>query len=288
MTETPTPGTGPGRIDPARLAEFEALAAEFARIAGAEIVAARSRAVAVRYKDLAGAPGESGGDAPLWRDPVTQVDHDVEVLMRARLAERFPDHDVIGEEIETERPGTTGEGTDFLWAIDPIDGTTNFVNGFPLYAASIGLLHRGAPVVGAIWCSATHALGPGVYHARAGGPLAFDGQPFRRFAAEGVRRRLAGIAGRSDAGDYEPRWTGSAAIECAFVAAGLMAAARFRHTNIWDVAGGVALVRSAGGEVLERQGEADWRPFADFGPEPWAWKGGLILGGSEGAAGALV
>jgi myo-inositol-1(or 4)-monophosphatase len=204
--------------------------------------------------------------------------------MRARLSERFPDHDVIGEEIETERAGT-----DFLWAVDPIDGTTNFVNGFPLYAASIGLLHRGVPVVGAIWCSATHALGPGVYHARLGGRLAFDGQPFERFSGEGVRRRLAGIAGRSDAGDYEPRWTGSAAVECAFVAAGLLAAARFRYTNIWDVAGGVALVQAAGGEVLERHGEEEWLPFQSFGGEPWNWKGGLILGENQGgAAGALI
>jgi myo-inositol-1(or 4)-monophosphatase len=102
-----------------------------------------------------------------------------------------------------------------------------------------------------------------------------------------VRRRLAGIAGRSDAGEYEPRWTGSAAIECAFVAAGLMAAARFRHANIWDVAGGIALVQAAGGEVLERRGE-EWAPFRDFGDEPWGWKGGLILGGAEGASAALI
>jgi myo-inositol-1(or 4)-monophosphatase len=279
MTETSTSASpAPTGVDPARLAEFEALAAEFARVAGAEIVAARSRAVAVRYKDLPGGEGET----PLWRDPVTQVDHDVEVLIRARLAESFPDHDVIGEEIETARAGT-----EYLWAVDPIDGTTNFVNGFPLYAATIGLLHRGVPVVGAVWCSATHALGPGVYHARLGGPLSFDGQPFRRFGAEGVRRRLAGIAGRSDAGEYEPRWTGSAAIECAFVAAGLLAGARFRHTNIWDVAGGVALVKAAGGSVLVRQGE-EWTRLQGFGDEPWDWKGGLILGENDGAAGALA
>ncbi len=279
---TPTSNDNATGLDPGRLAELESLAAEFARIAGAEIVSARSRAVTVRYKELDRPGDEHAGAKPLWRDPVTEVDHDVEVMIRARLAERFPDHDVIGEEIETERAGT-----DCLWAIDPIDGTANFVNGFPLYAASIGLLHRGVPVVGAIWCSATHALGPGVYHARHGGRLAFDGQPFERPSGEGVRRRLAGIAGRSDAGDYEPRWTGSAAIECAFVAAGLMAAARFRHTNIWDVAGGVALVQAAGGAVLERQGE-EWRVFDGFRPEPWGWKGGLILGGNEGAAGALV
>jgi myo-inositol-1(or 4)-monophosphatase len=64
-----------------------------------------------------------------------------------------------------------------VWAIDPIDGTTNFVNGFPLFAASIGMLHRGCPVVGAIWCSTSYALRAGVYHARAGGALRFEGEP---------------------------------------------------------------------------------------------------------------
>jgi myo-inositol-1(or 4)-monophosphatase len=264
-------------VDPAQLAEFEALAAEFARLAGAEIVAARNKALAVRYKALPGTV-----DRP-WRDPVTEVDHDVEVLVRARLAERFPDHDVVGEEIETDR-----KASEFLWAIDPIDGTANFVNGFPLYAASIGLLHRGRPVVGAVWCSATHLLGPGVYHDRLGGALSLDGRPAERAAVEGLRRRIAGVPGDSAAaGPYDARWTGSAAIECAFVAAGLMAAARFGHPNLWDVAGGAALALAAGGTILEPQGDG-WAPFESFGDEPWRWRGPLILGESDEAARALA
>lgn len=265
-------------IDPARLAGFEALAAELARLAGAEIVAARSKPLAVRYKEL---PGSS--DRP-WRDPVTEVDRDVEVLVRARLAERFPAHDVVGEEIETGR-----RGTDFLWAIDPIDGTANFVNGFPLYAASIGLLHRGRPLVGAIWCSASHLPGPGVYHARVGGGLSFDGRPVERTAAAGLRRRIAGVPGdMAAAGPFDARWTGSAAIECAFVAAGLMAAARFGRPKLWDVAGGVALALAAGGTALEPRGDS-WAPFEGFARsgDPRGWSGPLIVADSDEAARAL-
>jgi myo-inositol-1(or 4)-monophosphatase len=272
----------PPDIDPARLAEFETLAAEFAHLAGAEIVAARGKALAVRYKELPGAAERA------WRDPVTEVDHDVEVLIRARLSERFADHDVVGEEIETE-PAET-KRSDFLWAVDPIDGTANFVNGFPLYAASIGLLHRGRPVVGAVWCSATHLLGPGVYHARLGGALSLDGRRAERAAVEGLRRRIAGVPGdMTAAGPYDARWTGSAAIECAFVAAGLMAAARFKRPSVWDVAGGAALVLAAGGTVLEPR-DGGWAPFQGFGRsgDPSRWSGSLVLAESDDAARALL
>ncbi len=268
--------------DSAALAGFEALAAEFARLAGAEIAAARSKSIAVRYKENPGAPDRA------WRDPVTQVDHDVEVLIRARLAERCPDHDIIGEEIETKRPDA--DQSDFLWVIDPIDGTANFVNGFPLYAASVGLLHRGRPVAGAIWCSATHILGPGVYHAHICGGLSLDGRPADRAPVEGLRRRIAGVPGDvTAAGPYDARWTGSAAIECAFVAAGLMAAARFGRPRVWDVAAGVALVLAAGGTVLEPRDDG-WVPFEGFGHAGDAsrWSGPLILAGSDDAARALA
>ena len=91
-----------------------------------------------------------------FRDPVSEVDGQVEVLIRARLADGFPEHDILGEEMD-ERPG---RDHDFVWAVDPIDGTTNFVNGFPLFAASIGVLYRGRPVVGAVWCRPATSSAP--------------------------------------------------------------------------------------------------------------------------------
>jgi hypothetical protein len=115
--------------------EIERVAVELATLAGAEIQAALGSMIAVRYK------GESP-EKTLWRDPVSEVDHRVETLIRARVAERFPKHDVIGEEILDR---TTLH--DCVWVVDPIDGTTNFVNGFPMFAASIGVLRRGQPIV---------------------------------------------------------------------------------------------------------------------------------------------
>ena len=243
-----------GSLSSELLAEVEVTAVELARLAAAEIVTALGRTLAVQYKGDAQA-------AASYKDPVSEVDHAVEVMLRARLAERFPEHDIIGEEID-ERPG---RDHDFAWVVDPIDGTANFVNGFPLFAASVGVLYRGYPVVGALWCSTSHALRAGVYHARYGGRLRFDEEPLEARRNLAVRRYLAGEpeATASDALPWDVRKTGSAAIECAFVAAGLLRVARFERPNVWDVGGGIALVLAAGGEVRTR-GQAGWTPMARF------------------------
>jgi myo-inositol-1(or 4)-monophosphatase len=206
--------------------EIERVAVELATLAGAEIQAALGSMIAVRYK------GESP-EKTLWRDPVSEVDHRVETLIRARVAERFPKHDVIGEEILDR---TTLH--DCVWVVDPIDGTTNFVNGFPMFAASIGVLRRGQPIVGAVWCSTGHALRPGVYHASSGGKLRFEDTDVTPKVNPAVRRGLAGVpTALANDGNWETRKTGSAAVECALVAAGMLRVARFESPNIWDVAG---------------------------------------------------
>jgi myo-inositol-1(or 4)-monophosphatase len=258
------------------LREIEQLAVELAGIAGNEIGAALGGMLAVRYKTAA-------TDDALWRDPVSEVDQRVEKLMRERLAEQFPEHDIIGEEFN-ERPG---RDHDFVWAVDPIDGTTNFVNGFPMFAASIGVLHKGRPVVGALWCSVSHALRAGVYHASAGGKLRFDGADVTPKVNPEVRRRLAGVPELTGAdASWETRKTGSAALECAMVAAGLLQAARFASPNIWDVAGGIALVETAGGVVRQCSGGTDWTPMYRFEPGKGAddkpdlryWRRAIVVG----------
>jgi myo-inositol-1(or 4)-monophosphatase len=195
------------------------------------------------------------------------------------LAENFPDHDIIGEEMD-ERPA---RGGDFIWSIDPIDGTANFVNGFPLFSASIGILHKGVPVVGALWCPVSHALRAGVYHCTSGGKLRFDGADVTPKVNPAVRRRLVGVpvATVSD-GFWETRKTGSAAFECAMVAAGLLQAARFSSPNIWDIAGGLALV-FAGGGVVRRRVNKTWVPMDRFAPtkdipDLRFWRGEIIIG----------
>jgi myo-inositol-1(or 4)-monophosphatase len=270
-------------IDAKYLARIEQAAVELANLAGAEIKTALGGMLAVRYKTF------SESDE-IWRDPVSETDSRIEELIRARLAKSFPEHDIIGEEFD-ERPG---RDHDFVWAVDPIDGTANFVNGFPLFAATIGVLHRGRPVVGATWCAASHALRAGVYHASLPGGLRFNGEAVTPRQNPLIRRRLAGVPnveiGKSG---WEMRTTGSAAIECAFVAAGMLEAARFERPNLWDIAGGVALVQAAGGRAMIAGGEG-WNaldafeaPAVDDGePDLRRWSRSLIVGRAE--ADALV
>jgi myo-inositol-1(or 4)-monophosphatase len=248
-----------GQHTPARdpLIDMELLAVELAQIAGTEIAASLGSTLAVRYKTLGAGP-----DAPVsLRDPVSEVDTRVEAMIRQKVGERFPDHSIVGEEF-TDTVGRNGR---YVWAVDPIDGTANFVNGFPLFAGAIGLLRDGIPVVGAVWCSTSHALRPGVYHAREGGPLAFDGAALPVVPNPEVRRRLCGMPDAAIVPGLaaDSRKTGSAAIECAFVAAGLLQAAWFARPNIWDVAAGIPLVRASGLDVATR-GPAGWKAFSAF------------------------
>ncbi|MEX2446323.1 MAG: inositol monophosphatase [Dehalococcoidia bacterium] len=287
-TPTPEPDTTPPDLD-----AVERLAVTLAAGAGEQARLALEWAVVVEYK-----PDTRGKENT--RDPVSEVDRAVEDLVRRRVAERFPGHAVIGEEMD-EQPDASAET---VWVIDPIDGTANFVNGFPLFAVSIGVLHRGRPVAGAVWCGTTHALRSGVYHARAGGPLCLDGVEVPAERATVAKRRLAAAPGGSPGGtrEWDHRVTGSIAIEGALVAAGVFTSSTFWAPRIWDVAAGVVLVQASGREVWLRDGSG-WRPFERFeapdhlprrrgeatdGPPRTPtlrdWRGSLIVGTAEATA----
>ena len=261
---------------PDLLARMEAVAVELATIGGREILATLGSLMAVQYK------GDDNAIA-LMRDPVSEVDSRVEAIIRSHLADHFPEHGIIGEEMAVQ----AGLGSDFVWAVDPIDGTSNFINGFPLFASSVGVLYRGVPVVGALWCSTSHLLTPGVYHCGGTAGLRFEGEPVSRLPNPAVRKRLAGDPhGQSGVGPWDGRKTGSAAMECAFVAAGLLQVARFATPNIWDVAGGIALAHASGASVFQKE-DGNWSPFASFGDQlaqMAQWRRPLILGTPEDAA----
>ncbi len=279
-TDSPAPSLPPEAL----IAEIEEAALELARLAGERIAATLEQEIVVEYKN----PGRDGAEPT---NPVSEVDRAIEQLLRERLAERFPDHGIIGEEVGDPHD----PASEFVWVVDPVDGTTNFVNGFPLFASSIGVLHLGRPLVGAVWCSTGHALRAGVYHARRGGELRFEGEPVpSERPSVGVSRRLAampgGAAGRMRS--LDTRVTGSAAIECAFVAAGIFQSAMFGAPSLWDVAGGVCLVQAAGRSALTR-GRDGWQQLERFDPpaslredrEPTLrdWRQPLILGSEEEA-----
>jgi myo-inositol-1(or 4)-monophosphatase len=240
-------------LDPDELAAIEALAIALAREAGETARAALHGRLTVEYK-----PDAHGKDST--NDPVSEIDRAVEALVRERVADRFPSHAIIGEEVDTHPDASA----DVAWVIDPIDGTANFVNGFPLFAVSVGVLHRGVPVAAAIWCASTHLLGPGVYHAHTGSTLHLDGVevPPRETV---VKRALAAAPGGAPGGtkEWEHRVTGSIAIEAALVAAGVFTSAVFWGPRIWDVAAGALLVRAAGREVWVRRA-GGWQPFERF------------------------
>ena len=114
------------------LAPYRAFAADLARESGALITR------------LYGQPGlavETKADA----SPVTAADRGAEELMRRRIAEAFPGHGIIGEEVGSERADA-----ELTWVLDPIDGTKSFITGVPLWGTLIALLHRGRPVLGCI------------------------------------------------------------------------------------------------------------------------------------------
>ena len=271
------------------LAQIEELAVELAHLAGAQIADTLGSEITVAYK----AEPQRDGIEPT--NPVSDVDHAVEAMIRERVGTRFPAHAIIGEEVELQ----PAPDVEYLWVIDPVDGTTNFINGFPLFAASIGVLRNGVPIVGAIWCSTSHELRSGVYHAHRGGPLLFEGHsvPNGR-PSTGVRRRLVARPGGAPGrlARWDTRVTGSTAIECAFVAAGIFQAGAFFGPFVWDVAGGVVLIKAAGLEVwtlrdrrwdrFERF-EAPTRIREDRPPTLRDWKQALAIGSTDAVAPTL-
>jgi myo-inositol-1(or 4)-monophosphatase len=220
--------------DAATVAALERTAADLARTAGEHICAAYEGEFRVDFK-----PAAAGSAANA--NPVSRIDKDIEALIRLRLAAAHPAHAIIGEEFPA-----AASSSPFTWVVDPIDGTTNFINGLPLFACSIGVLFRGRPIAGAIWCASTHAFRPGTYHASAGGPLQFDGHPLKRRKA-GPWRGLAAEPGRAPvyAALWDTRVLACATVEFAYVAAGLLRIAYIPRPRIWDAAAGLALLSAA-------------------------------------------
>lgn len=236
------------------LETLERAAVELARHAGNHIVSVPRDRLDVQLKQ---APVGMAPNA----NPVSNVDRDVEQALRQRIGDQFPEHVVLGE--ETEADGGRAESP-FVWVIDPIDGTTNYLNGLPLYCSSIGVLFRSFPVAGAVWCASTHALRPGIYHAREEGPLRFDGETLAPRSSGTWRAIASEPGGPAHYGAFfDTRVLACAALECAFTSAGLLRVAYISRPAIWDVAAGIVLARAAGCHVLTRRAH-EWTAFSGF------------------------
>ena len=220
-----------------------------------------------RYQPVATRTNYKGEDG---KDPVTEADLRVEEYLRQEISREFPDHGIVAEE-SAEDMGP--DNPDFMWAVDPLDGTRNFVAGLPFYAVSIGLLYRGTPVVGSLFLPSTYA-GEGVYHARNGGGAFAEETPLSVNTKDTQEPSgLASLPGgfgwgfsvknRGRGGPGEVRTMGSIACEMVLVARGIFQIGVFTGSHIWDVAAGVVLIREAGGEVLEWR-DGGWKPLREF------------------------
>ncbi|MDA1089665.1 MAG: histidinol-phosphatase [Proteobacteria bacterium] len=116
-------------------------------------------------------------DAKADQSPVTIADKDAEVAMRGLIEATFPDHGIIGEEFPNVRTDA-----EFVWVLDPIDGTQSFVTGKPLFGTLIALLQNGRPILGVLDMPALNERWIGVH----GQPTTFNGKPVTTRACESV------------------------------------------------------------------------------------------------------
>jgi myo-inositol-1(or 4)-monophosphatase len=204
-------------------------------------------------------------------DLVTDADLASQAAIQRTISARFPDHAFLGEELRVETDFTNDDG--LIWIADPLDGTTNYVHGYPQYAVSVALARGRKPLVGVIFDPLTEQC----FSAAAGEGAWLNGQ---RLAVSGVTEISESLAAVSLPAQVKPdapdlldfvaavqvcqavRRSGSAALNLAYVAAGWLDAFWATHINPWDVAAGVLLVREAGGVVVGRDGgEFDlWDP----------------------------
>jgi myo-inositol-1(or 4)-monophosphatase len=197
-------------------------------------------------------------------DLVTEFDGRAEVSIVETLAHAFPNDTLIGEE-GASRTGTSGRA----WHIDPLDGTTNFAHGLPLFAVSIGLCEGDRPILGVVHAPAlgwTFVGGRGI-------PATLNERPAQPSAVDRLERALlvTGFPYVPDKPDDNVREfatfmrssqgvrrLGSAALDLCFVACGWLDGYWERNIKSWDLVAGAAIVLAAGGDVCDPGGG----PFA--------------------------
>jgi len=206
-------------------------------------------------------------------DLVTEVDKGSERLIRNLIGTHFPEHSFLGEEGVEPGPEASVKALqqvsseEYLWIVDPIDGTTNYVHGFPFFSVSIALAHRGQVIVGVVYDPSRDELfvaerGKGAYvHGRRmqvsgektlAQSLVATGFPAEhQLALPGNLKQIQALAPKV----RNLRTAGSAALHLAYVAAGRLSGFWEIGLNAWDMAAGALLVEEAGGKVTGLAGE---------------------------------
>ena len=205
-------------------------------------------------------------------DFVTQVDKAAETAIIDVIRQAFPDHAILAE----ESGSLPGDKAEYRWVIDPLDGTTNFIHGFPQYCVSIALQHRGATAHGVIYDPSKNELftaskGRGAFLddrrirvtkcANLKEALVGTGFPFKELSRLDLYMRQLTTVMTSASG---VRRAGAAALDLAYVAAGRMDGFWELGLSAWDMAAGALMVQEAGGLVGDLAGEANYLESGDI------------------------
>jgi myo-inositol-1(or 4)-monophosphatase len=223
-----------------------------AREAGALLIEYFHQGLKIEYK----------GEADL----VTAADRASETLIRERVAKQFPAHDVLGEE-----QGLKDRGSEYRWYVDPLDGTTNFAHGYPVFCVSLALEHRSESerrrVVAVVYDPTRDEL----FTAQAGKGAKLNGAPIHVSQAAQLNECLVATGFPSHKRHKNPnihfyhqitlrthgvRRAGSAALDLCNVACGRFDGFWEFNLNPWDTAAGVLIIEEAGGKVTRFDGSA--------------------------------
>lgn len=201
-------------------------------------------------------------------DLVTETDREIEREFRELIASRFPGHEVLGEEFSAA--GERDRVPEFCWLFDPIDGTTNFAHGLPIFCSSLALEIDGQAVVAAVYDPNRREL----FTAERGSGAWMNGSPIRvttedrlidsllctgfPYHVQQKPDELVGLFAHFLGTSRAVRRLGSAAIDLCYVAAGRLDGFWEMHLGPWDIAAGALIVEQAGGRVTTTDGA----PFA--------------------------
>ena len=197
-------------------------------------------------------------------DLVTEVDVQVERRFRELIAQRFPDHIVLGEELDTA--GASIESATHCWIFDPVDGTTNYAHGLPIFCSSLSLAIDGVLTVAAVYDPCRREL----FTAERGEGAFLNGRPIHvsststmidallvtgfPYDVHETLDEIVGLFGVMVGQARAVRRLGSAALDLCYVAAGRLDAFWEQRLKPWDITAGALLVQEAGGLVTGLDG----------------------------------
>lgn len=218
-------------------------------------------------KKLLGSASAGTVQAKSDRDYVTDLDLRIQAEIRTYLAHATPSVGFFGEELEGHEVDHDAE---YMWVLDPIDGTSNYIHGIPLCAVSLALLHNRRPIVGVVAAPFLDLE----YYATAGHGSYVNGRAISASRTASLRRAIVSVgdyAVGADARDKNKRrfavtsalaeqverirMFGSAALDLAWVAEGRIDACVILSNKPWDTAAGVLIAREAGALVMDAAGD---------------------------------